>query len=108
MTLMKVSRVLVSVTWLKFYISGEVFMYFLYLFGGLSSTEKEALLAFKRAKLAAIDWNHRGFNSITVQKGGYFYPSRPHRGSSGIGFWFSAHENWGWMQLPYIDTPLLQ
>ncbi|KAF9479545.1 hypothetical protein BDN70DRAFT_983632 [Pholiota conissans] len=24
------------------------------------------------------------------------------------GFWFSAHENWVWMQLPYTDIPLLR
>jgi hypothetical protein len=24
------------------------------------------------------------------------------------GFWFSAHENWGWMQLPYTDVPLMK
>ncbi|KAF8960660.1 putative GPI anchored protein [Flammula alnicola] len=70
---------------------GEVFMYFLYLFGGLNNTEKEALLAFKRPQLVSIDWNQPGYESITVQKG----------------FWFSAHENWGWMQLPYTDIPLL-
>jgi hypothetical protein len=83
-------------------------MYFLYFFGGLSSIEKEALLAFKRAKLVSIDWNHPGLKSITVQKGGHFHPGCRRRGSSDIGFWFSAHENWGWMQLPYTDTPLLQ
>ncbi|KAF8178917.1 putative GPI anchored protein [Pholiota molesta] len=70
---------------------GEAFMYFLYLFGNLNATEKEALLAFKRPQLVSVDWNSPGYESVNVQKG----------------FWFSAHENWVWMQLPYTDVPLL-
>ncbi|RDB22231.1 hypothetical protein Hypma_010743 [Hypsizygus marmoreus] len=71
---------------------GQQFMFYLYLFGDLSQTEKDALLAFKRPQLVSVDWSYPGYKSITVQKG----------------FWFSAHENWGWMQLPYTDIPLMK
>jgi hypothetical protein len=67
-------------------------MFFFYLFGNLSQTDKEALLAFKRPQLVAVDWSMTGYQNVTVQKG----------------FWFSSHENWGWMQLPYTDIPLMK
>ncbi|KXN83534.1 hypothetical protein AN958_01243 [Leucoagaricus sp. SymC.cos] len=70
---------------------GNPFMFFLYLFGNLNQTAKNALLEFKRPQLVSIDWSVPGYENVTVQKG----------------FWFSAHENWGWMQLPYIDVPLM-
>lgn len=44
-------------------------MYFLYLFGNLNATEKEALLAFKRPQLVSVDWNSPGYESVNVQKG---------------------------------------
>ena len=46
-------------------------MWFLFLFGGLNQTEKEALLAFKRPQLVSIDWSFPGYPNITVQKGGF-------------------------------------
>jgi hypothetical protein len=48
---------------------GEAFMYFLYLFGNLNATEKEALLALKRPQLVSVDWNSPGYESVNVQKG---------------------------------------
>ncbi|KIJ34150.1 hypothetical protein M422DRAFT_182470 [Sphaerobolus stellatus SS14] len=71
---------------------GQQFMWFLYFFGGLNQMDKEALLAFKRPQLVSVDWTRPGLSPVTVQKG----------------FWFSAHENWGWMQMPYTDVPLMK
>jgi hypothetical protein len=69
-------------------------MFFFYLFGpDLSQKDKEALLAFKRPQLVAVDWSMPGgYRNVTVQRG----------------FWFSSHENWGWMQLPYTDIPFMK
>jgi len=55
-------------------------MWFLYFFGGLNQTEKQALLEFKRPQLVAVDWKRPGFPPITVQKGKvylYFYSPTP-------------------------------
>ncbi|EKM82123.1 hypothetical protein AGABI1DRAFT_55288, partial [Agaricus bisporus var. burnettii JB137-S8] len=71
---------------------GQSFMFFFYLFGNLKKADKEALLAFKRPKLVSVEWSMPGYQKVTVQKG----------------FWFSSHENWGWMQLPYTDIPLMK
>jgi len=71
---------------------GQSFMFFLYLFGNLNQTEKTALLEFKRPQLVSVDWTMSGYQDVTVQKG----------------FWFSSHENWGWLQLPYTDVPLMR
>ncbi|KAJ3568519.1 hypothetical protein NP233_g5665 [Leucocoprinus birnbaumii] len=71
---------------------GQSFMFFLYLFGSLNQTDKTALLEFKRPQLVSVDWAMQGYQNVSVQKG----------------FWFSAHENWGWMQLPYTDIPLMR
>ncbi|KAF8499481.1 putative GPI anchored protein [Hysterangium stoloniferum] len=71
---------------------GQQFMWFLFFFGGLSQTEKDAIWAFKRPQLVSVDWTEPGFSPVTVQKG----------------FWFSSHENWGFMELPYTDVPLMK
>lgn len=71
---------------------GQSFMFFLYLFGNVTQADKTALLEFKRPQLVSVDWSMPGYENITVQKG----------------FWFSAHENWGWMQLPYTDIPFMK
>ncbi|TFK35374.1 hypothetical protein BDQ12DRAFT_635257 [Crucibulum laeve] len=71
---------------------GQQFMFFLQLYGGLNQSDIDALWEFKRPQLVSVDWSFPGYGSITVQKG----------------FWFSSHENWGWMQLPYTDIPLMK
>lgn len=105
----------------NFRLTGQQFMWFLYFFGGLNATEKGALLSFKRPQLVAIDWSRPGFSNVTVQKGMFFklncYPTQFRLRVAiltypsillGLGFWFSSHENWGWMQLPYTDVPLMK
>jgi hypothetical protein len=82
---------------------GELFTMFVYLFNeDLSSTEKEQLWINKRGMLQSVNLTvpHCGNQSsehcavptitnITVQKG----------------FWFSAHEQWKYLMLPYEDSP---
>ncbi|KAF8997584.1 hypothetical protein BDQ17DRAFT_1363055 [Cyathus striatus] len=62
---------------------GQQFMWFIYLFTGLNETEKQAIWDFKRLQLVAIDWNSQAITVLRYRK------------------------NWGWMQMPYTDVPLL-
>ena len=71
---------------------GQSFTYFLQLFTPLPSSEKSALWTFKRPQLVAATWTRPGFAPLTVQRG----------------FWYSSHENWGWLQLPYLDLPFMK
>jgi hypothetical protein len=48
---------------------GQQFMWFLYFFGGLNKTEKDAIWAFKRPQLVSVDWAYKGYPNVTVQKG---------------------------------------
>ena len=72
---------------------GETFTWWLDLFGGLGEADKEALWQVKRPKLVRIDYEGDGsLPPITVQKG----------------YWFSGHENWKFLELPYFDVPLMK
>ncbi|KAL0954731.1 hypothetical protein HGRIS_003684 [Hohenbuehelia grisea] len=71
---------------------GELFAWFLHFFGGLSLLDKRSVWEAKRPKLIAVDYQSAGLPNITVQKG----------------FWFSSHENWKFMEMPYLDIPLLK
>lgn len=71
---------------------GELFTHFLHAFGGLPSKEKEALWQAKRAKLVKREYNMGGYGPITVQEG----------------YWFSGHEPWKVLELPYYDVDLVR
>ncbi|KAL2356526.1 putative GPI anchored protein [Cryomyces antarcticus] len=71
---------------------GELFMWWLYFFGGLSNADKQALLAVKRPQLVRKEYQMGNIGPITVQEG----------------FWFSAHEQWKLLELPYLSIPLVQ
>lgn len=71
---------------------GELFAWWLYFFGNLSRTEQEAIWVVKRPQLVRVDYNSTRYPPITVQKG----------------FWFSSHENWKFMEMPYLDVPLIK
>jgi len=69
---------------------GELFTDFVYLFStDLNATEKEQIWINKRAMLQAVNLtvhsNATGTTNLTVQRG----------------FWFSAHEQWKYLMLPY-------
>ena len=71
---------------------GELFTVMVYLFTNLSTAEKHQLWVNKREMLQRVQLSgikYRGkAATITVQKG----------------FWFSAHEQWKYLMLPYVDS----
>ena len=69
---------------------GELFAFMMYFFGNFSSAqEKEMMWDQKRQKLQSADYLVEELNqNITVQKG----------------WWFSAHETWKYLFLPYMDV----
>lgn len=71
---------------------GELFTWWLYFFSDLVREDKEALWVRKRAKLQSVEYSQGGIGPITVQKG----------------FWFSSHEQWKILQMPYYDIPLVK
>jgi hypothetical protein len=48
---------------------GELFMWWLYFFGGVSKKDKALLWEVKRPQLVSVDYNMGGVGPITVQKG---------------------------------------
>ena len=71
---------------------GELFTWWLYFFGGLSDADKGALWVAKRPKLKSVEYNMGGIGPITVEEG----------------FWFSAHEPWKLLEMPYTDVDLVR
>lgn len=71
---------------------GELMTWWLYFFGGLEEKEKEALWTRKREKLVSVEYEENGVGPITVQKG----------------FWFSSHEQWKILEMPYFDVPIVK
>jgi hypothetical protein len=75
---------------------GELFTWWLDLYGGLFEKDKDLLWEVKRPQLVRINYQSPTLSSpiksnITVQKG----------------FWFSSHENWKFLEMPYLSIPLL-
>ncbi|KXT07217.1 hypothetical protein AC578_2453 [Pseudocercospora eumusae] len=71
---------------------GELFTWWLYFFSNdLSSSDRDALWLKKRAKLQATTYQDANIGPITVQKG----------------YWFSSHEQWKVLEMPYSDIPLI-
>jgi hypothetical protein len=70
---------------------GELFAFMMYLFSPLSTEEKEKIFVEKRFKLQLVDYYLEEANDyLTVQKG----------------WWFSAHETWKYLFLPYLSSPI--
>jgi len=74
---------------------GELMAFFMDLYGDWSGieTQREDLWKFKRLKLKSVNYElntDKGTTSITVQKG----------------WWFSAHEQWKYLELPYFDSEI--
>lgn len=71
---------------------GELMTWWLYFFGDLSVADKEALWTVKRTKLQSVEYSLNGIGPITVQKG----------------FWFSSHEQWKVLEMPYYDVDIVK
>ncbi|KAM0713761.1 hypothetical protein Q7P37_010723 [Cladosporium fusiforme] len=71
---------------------GELFTWWLYFFGDLPKADREALWVRKRAKLQSVEYSLNGIGPVTVQKG----------------FWFSSHEQWKILEMPYFDVSLVK
>ncbi|KAJ5610641.1 GPI anchored protein [Penicillium lagena] len=72
---------------------GELFTFWLNFFGGLSDVDKQALWAIKRPQLVSVDYDMGHVGPVTVQKEGY---------------WFSSHETWKVMEMPYYDVDIIR
>jgi hypothetical protein len=66
---------------------GELLAFFLYFYGDIK--DKEKIWEIKRKKLVSVDYPSKEGN-ITCQRG----------------HWFSSHEQWKFMYLPYNDIPI--
>ena len=71
---------------------GELFAWWIYFFGGLSNADKKAIWIAKRPKLVAVEYHKGGVGPITVQQG----------------FWFSSHEQWKVLEMPYYDVNIVK
>jgi hypothetical protein len=70
---------------------GELFAWWLYFFGGVSSSDKAAIWAIKAPQLVRREYKMGNIGPVTVQEG----------------FWFSAHEQWKTLEMPYLHVPLI-
>ncbi len=70
---------------------GELFTWWLYFYGGLSDADKDLLWEVKRPQLVSAEYQIGKIGPITVQKG----------------FWFSSHEQWKLLEMPYLDVDLV-
>lgn len=92
---------------------GELFTWWLQFFGGLSDADIEALWDYKRPQLVSVDYHIGKVGPITVQKGDT-YPS-PYCESVALrvtlynlGYWFSSHETWKVLEMPYYDIDIVR
>ncbi|KFA66944.1 hypothetical protein S40285_05738 [Stachybotrys chlorohalonatus IBT 40285] len=71
---------------------GELFTFWLHLFGGLSDEDKERLWEIKRPQLVSVEYELGGVGPVTVERG----------------YWFSSHEPWKILELPYNDVDIFR
>ncbi|KAG2378722.1 hypothetical protein C9374_007870 [Naegleria lovaniensis] len=57
---------------------------------GYSNNEREKIWIAKRPKLRAVKYRSKNFGDILVEEG----------------YWYSAHEKWKYLVLPYLDIPV--
>ena len=73
---------------------GELFTWWLYFFSpDLTPSDKAELWFAKRPQLVSVDWrSNTTLGDVTVQKG----------------YWFSSHEQWKLLEMPYLDISLIK
>lgn len=69
---------------------GELFVVYLTLFGGLPQADQDLLWQNKLPKLQKVDYS-TPYGNISTQRG----------------WWFSSHENWKYLLLPYQDVDVM-
>lgn len=71
---------------------GELLTWWLHFFGGYTEEEKLRFWEVKRAKFRSVEYEMGGIGPITVQEG----------------FWFSSHEPWKLLQMPFTDVDIVR
>ncbi|PHH66470.1 hypothetical protein CDD81_6945 [Ophiocordyceps australis] len=71
---------------------GELFTQFISLFSSLPPAEKDQLWSIKRNKLVKVEYHSPKTGPITVQQG----------------YWFSSHELWKVLEMPYYDVEIVR
>lgn len=71
---------------------GELLTWWLHFFAGFDEKKKLELWEYKRAMFRSVEYEKGGIGPITVQEG----------------FWFSSHEPWKLLQMPFFDVELLR
>ena len=93
---------------------GELFTWWLYFFGNLSAHDKEQLWLYKRPQLQALNYTGSIVNTSYSYSIATNYSENPlvSRSVSPItvqkGFWFSAHEQWKLLEMPYLDVQIVK
>jgi hypothetical protein len=93
---------------------GELFTWWLYFFGGLPRTDRQALWQIKRPQLVAVNYTGSIVNTCynnpiaTNYSGDPVVSKRIGPITVQKGFWFSSHEQWKVLEMPYFDVPLVK
>lgn len=92
---------------------GELFTWWLYFFGGLSDTDKQALWTRKRPQLVSVEYSGSVVDTPWNDGTAYNYAGKPVVSKTigpitvQRGFWFSAHEQWKLLEMPYRDINIV-
>ena len=93
---------------------GELFTWWLYFYSDLSATDKEQLWLYKRPQLQAVNYTGSIVNTsysysiATNYSGNPVVARSPCPNTVQKGFWFSSHEQWKLLEMPYLDVPIVK
>jgi hypothetical protein len=88
---------------------GELVPYMFHLLGDLSEEDKEALWEAKRPQLVKDEYEMGGIGPITVERGLSNCDQCPCCQLTRIaGYWFSGHEPWKVLEMPFYDVDLIR
>lgn len=93
---------------------GELFTWWLYLFGSVPKNQRGLLWETKRPNLLAVNYTGSVVNTTSSYHNSQNYSGLPVIDpiSKPItvqkGFWFSSHEQWKILEMPYLDIPIVR
>ena len=93
---------------------GELFTWWLYFYGNLPRIDRDMLWTVKRPQLLAVNYTGSIVNTSDSYSIATNYSGNPvvSRQIGPItvqkGFWFSSHEQWKLLEMPYLDIPLVK